>query len=116
MQFSTPESAMRHALMLAERGLGLVEPNPPVGAVIVDGSGVLISEGWHQKFGGPHAEVLALAAAGERARGATLYCTLEPCSHFGKTPPCAPGVIHAGIRRVVVGTGDPAPHVKLVGA
>lgn len=112
MQFATREAAMRHALQLAKRGLGAVEPNPPVGAVVVDKSGLLIAEGWHQKFGGPHAEVFALAAAGERARGATLYCTLEPCSHHGKTPPCAPAVIAAGIRKVVIGTGDPAPHVN----
>lgn len=102
---------MRYAIQLAQRGLGAVEPNPPVGAVIVDPHGSLISEGWHQRFGGPHAEVHALTAAGELARGATLYCTLEPCSHHGKTPPCAPAVIAAGIRRVVVGTQDPAPHV-----
>lgn len=112
MQFPSPEAAMRHTLQLAKRGLGVVEPNPPVGAVVVDDAGQLISEGWHQKFGGPHAEVFALATAGERARGATLYCTLEPCSHQGKTPPCAPAVVAAGIRRVVIGTGDPAPHVN----
>lgn len=112
MQFATREAAMRHALQLAKRGLGAVEPNPPVGAVVVDDSGLLIAEGWHQKFGGPHAEVFALAAAGERARGATLYCTLEPCSHQGKTPPCAPAVIAAGIQKVVIGAGDPAPHVN----
>ncbi len=112
MQFATREAAMRHALQLAKRGLGAVEPNPPVGAVVVDDSGQLIAEGWHQKFGGPHAEVFALGAAGEQARGATLYCTLEPCSHHGKTPPCAPAVIAAGIRKVVIGTGDPAPHVN----
>lgn len=103
---------MRHAIQLAQRGLGAVEPNPLVGAVIVDDQLQLISEGWHQQFGGPHAEVHAIAAAGERARGATLYCTLEPCSHHGKTPPCAPAVIAAGIREVVIGAGDPAPHVN----
>ncbi len=111
MQFENSESVMRYALQLAGRGLGLVEPNPPVGAVVVDQHLNLVSEGWHQRFGGPHAEVHALAAAGEIARGATLYCTLEPCSHQGKTPPCAPAVIAAGIRRVVIGTRDPAPHV-----
>ncbi len=103
---------MRHAIQLAQRGIGAVEPNPPVGAVIVDDQLRLIGEGWHQRYGGPHAEVLAIAAAGERARGATLYCTLEPCSHQGKTPPCAPAVMAAGIRAVVIGTGDPAPHVN----
>ena len=111
MQFENSESVMRYALQLASRGLGLVEPNPPVGAVVVDQYLNLISEGWHQRFGGPHAEVHALAAAGQFARGATLYCTLEPCSHQGKTPSCAPAVIAAGIRRVVIGTRDPAPHV-----
>lgn len=103
---------MQYALQLAVRGLGSVEPNPPVGAVILDQTGQLCGEGWHQKYGGPHAEVHALAMAGENARGATLFCTLEPCSHFGKTPPCADAVIAAGIRRVVIATGDPAPHVN----
>ena len=111
MQFDTSESVMRHALGLATRGWGNVEPNPPVGTVIVDSRLQFISEGWHERFGGPHAEVHALASAGELARGATLYCTLEPCSHQGKTPPCAPAVIAAGIRRVVIGTRDPALHV-----
>lgn len=111
MQFENPESVMRYALQLARRGLGWVEPNPPVGAVVVDQHLNLLGEGWHQRFGGPHAEVHALAAAGNLAQGATLYCTLEPCSHQGKTPPCAPAVIATGIRRVVIGTSDPAPHV-----
>lgn len=111
MQFDSAESVMRHALGLAQRGLGVVEPNPPVGAVIVDESLNLISEGWHQQYGGPHAEIHAMAAAGDRVRGTTLFCTLEPCSHHGKTPPCALAVIAAGIRRVVIGTKDPAPHV-----
>lgn len=112
MRFDSSESVMRHAIQLAQRGIGAVEPNPPVGAVIVDDQWRLISEGWHQKYGGPHAEVHAIASAGERSRGATLYCTLEPCSHHGKTPPCATAVIAAGIREVVIGTGDPAPHVN----
>ena len=103
---------MHYAIQLAQRGVGAVEPNPPVGAVIVDDQLQGISEGWHQRFGGPHAEIHAIAAAGERARGATLYCTLEPCSHQGKTPPCAPAIIAAGIREVVIGTGDPALHVN----
>lgn len=111
MQFENSESVMRYALQLASRGLGSVEPNPPVGAVVVDQHLNLLGEGWHQRFGGPHAEVHALAAAGRLAQGATLYCTLEPCSHHGKTPPCAPALIAAGIRRVVIGTSDPAPHV-----
>ena len=103
---------MRYAIEIAQRGKGAVEPNPPVGAVIVDERLNFISEGWHQRFGGPHAEVHAIAAAGERTHGATLFCTLEPCSHQGKTPPCVPAVMAAGIRKVVIGTGDPAPHVN----
>lgn len=109
--FSSDEEAMRRALELACRGRGLVEPNPMVGAVVVSPEGELVGEGSHERFGGPHAEVNALRAAGERSRGGTLYCTLEPCSHFGKTPPCAPLVVSSGVRRVVLGTGDPAPHV-----
>ncbi len=105
------ESIMRHACNLARRGSGMVEPNPAVGAVIVDDSGRILGEGWHQKFGGPHAEIHAIAAAGISARGATLFVTLEPCCHFGKTPPCSQAVIAAGLRRVVIATRDPAPHV-----
>lgn len=108
--FSEPADVMRHALRLAARGVGRVEPNPPVGAVVVDNRLRVLGEGWHQQFGRPHAEVLALASAGEPARGATLYVTLEPCAHVGKTPACAPQVIAAGIRKVVVCTPDPAPH------
>jgi len=107
----TDDEAMHRALELARRGIGYVEPNPAVGAVIVSPTGEVVGEGFHQQYGGPHAEVHAIAAAGDRCRGATLYCTLEPCSHFGKTPPCAPQVVQAGIRRVVVAMGDPAPHV-----
>src|SRR5690606_29445851 len=84
----------------------------PVGAVLVDDALNVISEGFHPVFGGPHAEVVALDAAGARARGSTLYVTLEPCSHFGKTPPCAPRVVESGIRKVVVCTADPAPHTQ----
>lgn len=102
---------MRHALSLAARGIGRVEPNPPVGAVIVDEHLHEWGSGYHEQYGGPHAEVQALAAAGERARGATLFCTLEPCCHFGKTPPCSRAVIAAGIQRVVIAMSDPAPHV-----
>ena len=104
------EAMMHRALDLASQGIGCVEPNPPVGAVIADGQGRVLGEGWHQRFGGPHAEVHALAAAGDAARGASLYVTLEPCCHFGKTPPCSQAVIAAGIRRVVVATADPATH------
>ena len=102
---------MRTALQLAERGRGGTSPNPMVGAVVVDREGVLVGRGAHQAAGGPHAEVHALADAGERARGATLYCTLEPCSHQGRTGPCAPLVIEAGITRVVIATEDPNPVV-----
>jgi diaminohydroxyphosphoribosylaminopyrimidine deaminase/5-amino-6-(5-phosphoribosylamino)uracil reductase len=102
---------MRRALALAQKGEGHVEPNPMVGAVIVDEALSLIGEGYHQAFGGPHAEVYALAEAGERARGATLYVTLEPCCHHGKTPPCVDAILTAGIARVVVAMVDPFPRV-----
>src|SRR3954451_2333572 len=106
----TDRDWMRQALQLAERGRGVVEPNPLVGAVVVRG-GVAVGEGWHQRFGGPHAEVHALAAAGDAARGATLYVTLEPCCHYGKTPPCTDAVLRAGIARVVAAMTDPFPQV-----
>ena len=102
---------MRHALALAAKGRGFVEPNPMVGAVVLDAAGQLVGEGWHQQFGGPHAEVHALAAAGERARGGTLVVTLEPCCHHGKTPPCTDAVLRAGVARVVVAMADPFPKV-----
>lgn len=101
---------MRRALELADHGQGFVEPNPLVGCVIVRGAEV-IGEGWHRRHGGPHAEIEALAMAGSRAAGSTLYVTLEPCSHQGKTPPCAPAVINAGIRRVVAALDDPFDQV-----
>ena len=101
---------MARALALAERGRGLVEPNPLVGAVVVR-AGAAVGEGWHERFGGPHAEVLALARAGEASRGATLYVTLEPCCHHGKTPPCTGAVLRAGVRRVVAAMADPFPEV-----
>jgi diaminohydroxyphosphoribosylaminopyrimidine deaminase/5-amino-6-(5-phosphoribosylamino)uracil reductase len=99
---------MRRALALAERGWGHTAPNPMVGAVVVR-DGVVVGEGWHAEYGGPHAEVEALRAAGERARGATLYVALEPCNHFGKTPPCTDAILAAGVRRVVAACGDPSP-------
>ncbi len=105
------EDMMRRALVLARKGQGRVEPNPAVGAVVVDDSGRVLGEGWHQQFGGPHAEVHALAAAGSSANGATLFVTLEPCCHFGKTPPCSKAIIGSGIRRVFIAIRDPAPHV-----
>jgi diaminohydroxyphosphoribosylaminopyrimidine deaminase/5-amino-6-(5-phosphoribosylamino)uracil reductase len=97
---------MRRALRLAERGRGHTSPNPVVGAVVVRG-GRVVGEGWHRALGMPHAEAEALARAGGRARGATLYVTLEPCAHHGRTPPCVDAMIAAGIRRCVVATGDP---------
>lgn len=114
-RFADPPAVMRRALELAARGIGAVEPNPPVGAVVVDDDLNLLGEGWHQRCGGPHAEVCALEGAGERARGATLFVTLEPCAHFGRTPPCAPLVVQKGIRRVVAAVQDPAPHADGAG-
>jgi diaminohydroxyphosphoribosylaminopyrimidine deaminase/5-amino-6-(5-phosphoribosylamino)uracil reductase len=102
---------MRRALELAERGRGLVSPNPLVGAVLVK-SGEVVGEGWHEGPGRPHAEVVAIEAAGERARGADLYVSLEPCSHFGRTPPCAPQVAASGVARVVAALDDPNPLVN----
>jgi diaminohydroxyphosphoribosylaminopyrimidine deaminase / 5-amino-6-(5-phosphoribosylamino)uracil reductase len=96
------------ALELAERGRGATHPNPVVGAVVVAGDEV-VGEGWHERAGSPHAEVVALEAAGDRARGATLYVTLEPCAHYGRTPPCVDAIVAAGIARVVVGAPDPNP-------
>jgi len=101
---------MRRALAEAARGRGSVEPNPLVGAVVIR-EGRLVGIGHHQRFGGAHAEVVALQDAGEAAAGATLYVTLEPCCHFGKTPPCTEAILAAGIARVVVATGDPFPEV-----
>jgi diaminohydroxyphosphoribosylaminopyrimidine deaminase/5-amino-6-(5-phosphoribosylamino)uracil reductase len=101
---------MSRALELAERGRGFVEPNPLVGAVVVRG-GQAVGEGWHQRYGEAHAEVNALAAAGEAARGASLFVTLEPCCHHGKTPPCTDAVLRAGVRRVVAAMTDPFPQV-----
>jgi diaminohydroxyphosphoribosylaminopyrimidine deaminase/5-amino-6-(5-phosphoribosylamino)uracil reductase len=106
---------IRRALQLAERGRGYVEPNPLVGAVIVR-HGQVVGEGWHRRYGEAHAEVNALAAAGEAARGATLYVTLEPCCHQGKTPPCTEAVLRSGIARVVAAMGDPYPEVAGKGA
>src|SRR5687767_8780881 len=102
---------MARALALAERGRGRTSPNPMVGAVIVDDDGVVVGRGSHEFAGGPHAEIHALNDAGPRARGATLYCTLEPCCHTGRTGPCAPRIVEAGIRRVVVAIRDPNPLV-----
>lgn len=110
MTSGTDRKMMRRALALAERGRGSTSPNPPVGAVIVSG-GRVVGEGWHRRAGEAHAEIEALTAAGEAARGATMYVTLEPCTVHGRTPPCAPAVAAAGIARVVIGTTDPNPRV-----
>ncbi|TML29523.1 MAG: bifunctional diaminohydroxyphosphoribosylaminopyrimidine deaminase/5-amino-6-(5-phosphoribosylamino)uracil reductase RibD [Actinobacteria bacterium] len=103
--------SLERALELAERGRGTTHPNPVVGAVVVrDGS--IVAEGWHERKGGPHAEVVALDAAGERARGATLYVTMEPCTHHGTTPPCTEAVLSAGVAKVVAGSLDPNPEAR----
>ncbi len=102
---------MQRALVLAQRGIGLASPNPVVGAVLVDEHGVLIGEGWHEYARREHAEIVALPQAGTRVRGATAYVTLEPCSHTGRTGPCAQALIDAGVARVVVATEDPNPLV-----
>ncbi len=111
---------MRRALELAERGAGAVSPNPMVGAVLLDAGGAVIGEGWHGRYGGPHAEVEAIraaeaASAGARIDGGTMYVTLEPCSHHGKTPPCADLLVEKGIQRVVAAMGDPNPRVSGAG-
>lgn len=104
----TDETWLRRALHLAEHGWGQVHPNPLVGAVVVRDERI-VGEGWHARFGAAHAEPVALAAAGELARGATLYVTLEPCAHHGKTPPCTEAIIASGIARVVCAMRDPNP-------
>jgi diaminohydroxyphosphoribosylaminopyrimidine deaminase/5-amino-6-(5-phosphoribosylamino)uracil reductase len=104
-------AAMTRALCLAERGLFTAAPNPRVGCVLAR-EGVVVGEGWHQRAGEPHAEIHALRAAGDKAKGATAYVTLEPCSHHGRTPPCADALIAAGVRRVVAAMEDPNPQVS----
>lgn len=99
---------MRRALALATRGWARTRPNPMVGALVLK-NGEVVGEGWHAEYGGAHAEVAALAQAGEQAQGATLYVTLEPCSHHGRTPPCTDAVLQAGLARVVIATRDPNP-------
>ena len=98
---------MRRALVLAHQGWGQTAPNPMVGAVVVR-DGAIVGEGFHSGFGDPHAEVMALRAAGDKARGATLYATLEPCNHFGKTPPCTEAILAARVRRVVIAAPEPS--------
>src|SRR4029079_4945404 len=97
---------------LAERGRGHTSPNPMVGALVVDDAGIIVGRGAHLVAGGPHAEVIALKGDGAKARGATLYCTLEPCSHTGRTGPCAPLVAASGVTRAVIAIEDPNPLVN----
>jgi len=105
------ERFMRMALREARRGLGRTSPNPAVGAVLVKG-GRVVGRGHHARAGAPHAEVMAIRDAGDSARGADLYTTLEPCDHFGRTPPCSLAILEAGVRRVLSGSGDPNPRVN----
>jgi len=100
---------MGRAIELARRGLGSTSPNPIVGCVLLDANGEIVGEGFHAYAGGPHAEIVALAQAGERARGGTAVVTLEPCNHVGRTGPCASALIQAGVRRVVIAVTDPNP-------
>ena len=102
----TDRELLDRARVLAHKGWGHVQPNPMVGCVLVR-DGVVVGEGYHREFGGPHAEIVALEAARTHAEGATAYVSLEPCNHEGKTPPCSEALIHAGIRRVVFGASDP---------
>lgn len=121
LRFTDALAAMRYAIECAKRGLGYVEPNPAVGAVLMDDSGNLLAEGWHKFFGGPHAEIDCLSSLAantpdesERLQllySATMYVTLEPCCHTGKTGPCSKALIASGIRRVIIGLKDPSPHV-----
>jgi diaminohydroxyphosphoribosylaminopyrimidine deaminase/5-amino-6-(5-phosphoribosylamino)uracil reductase len=108
----TEIAAMHRAVRLAARGLASTRPNPVVGAVVLDPTGAVVGEGWHLRPGGDHAEVRALTDAGERARGATVVVTLEPCNHTGRTGPCARALIDAGVRRVVVAVDDPTEEAR----
>ena len=108
----TDAAFMDRALLLAAKARGRTTPNPLVGAVVVTPSGVVAGTGFHERAGEPHAEVHALRAAGEAARGATLYCTLEPCSHRGRTPPCVERILESGVARVVAAVVDPNPLVS----
>src|SRR4051812_8317218 len=107
LRTDTDREHLARAIDLAERGSGHVSPNPVVGAVIVR-DGAVLGEGWHREYGGAHAEVDALDAAGDDVMGATLYVSLEPCCHQGKTPPCTDAIIRSGISRVVVASDDPS--------
>jgi diaminohydroxyphosphoribosylaminopyrimidine deaminase/5-amino-6-(5-phosphoribosylamino)uracil reductase len=108
------EQWMKRAIRLAEKGRGRTSPNPMVGAVLVK-EGIVVGEGYHARAGEAHAEIIALRKAREEARGSTLYINLEPCTHYGRTPPCVPVIIEAGVRRVVIGIEDPNPLIKAKG-
>jgi diaminohydroxyphosphoribosylaminopyrimidine deaminase/5-amino-6-(5-phosphoribosylamino)uracil reductase len=105
----TEDEAMRRAIALAARGLGTTSPNPVVGCLLLDAEGEVVGEGFHAYAGGPHAEIVALAQAGQRAQGGTAVVTLEPCNHTGRTGPCSHALINAGVRRVVIAVDDPTP-------
>ena len=107
----TDRDYMDRALQLAERGRGRTSPNPLVGAVVVSRDGLIVGQGYHRRVGEAHAETIALDEAGDRARGATLYCTLEPCCHLGRTGPCVERIVDAGVTRVVAAVEDPNPLV-----
>jgi diaminohydroxyphosphoribosylaminopyrimidine deaminase/5-amino-6-(5-phosphoribosylamino)uracil reductase len=111
MNASDEHTIMDRCLMLARKGAGNVSPNPMVGCVIVR-NGKIVGEGFHEKYGGPHAEIIALKLAGRKAKGAVLYVSLEPCVHFGKTPPCTDAIIRSGISQVVIASMDPNPRVS----
>ena len=111
---SADHAFMSRALQLAQRGLYTTTPNPRVGCVVVR-DGQIVGEGWHERAGEAHAEVMALRAAGDQARGATVYVSLEPCSHHGRTPPCADALVSAGVARVVAAMRDPNPKVAGAG-
>ena len=114
-QSTRDEAYMDQALALADRGRGQTSPNPMVGAVVVSPRGVVVGTGFHERAGKAHAEVRALDEAAAWAQNATLYCTLEPCAHAGRTGPCASRIVEAGVSRVVIGIGDPNPRVNGAG-
>ena len=109
--YATDDKYMKRALSLARKGIGKTSPNPSVGCVIVK-DGIIVGEGWHKKAGTAHAEIHAQNMAGEKAKGADVYVTLEPCCHTGKTPPCSKALINAGVKRVIAGISDPNPKVR----
>jgi diaminohydroxyphosphoribosylaminopyrimidine deaminase/5-amino-6-(5-phosphoribosylamino)uracil reductase len=111
MKVLNDKTLMQRCLVIAQNGAGKVNPNPMVGCIIVC-NGKIVGEGFHKQFGGPHAEIIALLHAGKKARGATLFVNLEPCAHFGKTPPCADAIVQSGISKVVIAAKDPNPLVS----